>query len=233
MLSPSQLVGLDDSHLIQCNVGQKAFMLHPQVSRDLLALKAAAEQAGMNLCIASGFRSFERQQLIWNSKMSGERVSLDIHGQPVDLATLSERNKIATVLLWSALPGTSRHHWGSDFDLYDANATSAERPLQLTQQEYLSGDQQAFFGWLRTAAPRFGFFFPFDGVHSGYQFEPWHISHLATWHKIKAQLTPQSLYQTISQQSVLGFESIANEFNRIYTDYVLAVNEGDLDGIFD
>ena len=26
------------------------------------------------------------------------------------------------ILLWSALPGASRHHWGTDFDVFDRAA---------------------------------------------------------------------------------------------------------------
>lgn len=54
-MTPEQLTGQTDTHLISVMVGQKAFQVHPQVSADLLALKQAAQDAGFNLCIASGF----------------------------------------------------------------------------------------------------------------------------------------------------------------------------------
>ncbi|WP_394241777.1 M15 family metallopeptidase [Vibrio astriarenae] len=228
-MKPSELVGLSTSHLVECLVGSKHFLIHPTAQLDLLRLKSAASDAGFNLCIASGFRDFERQKAIWNSKMLGQRPTLDKHDQPIDMPSLTEQEKVFSVLLWSALPGTSRHHWGCDFDLYDHNAVSPQTPLQLTQNEYLAGPQHSFFQWLKTHAKQFGFFFPFDGKRSGYQFEPWHVSHYTTWQEIRRELKSHILLEVILEQGLLGEETIEKQFEHIYTQYVMSVNEGDLD----
>lgn len=71
-MTPEQLTGKVSTHLVETLFGQKAFLVHPKVVTDLLALKEAATQAGFNLNIASGFRDFDRQMSIWNRKMSGD-----------------------------------------------------------------------------------------------------------------------------------------------------------------
>ena len=40
---------------------------------------------------------------------------------------------------FSALPGASRHHWGTDIDVYDANAVSSDYVVQLSLKEVGSG----------------------------------------------------------------------------------------------
>ncbi|MDR9826016.1 M15 family metallopeptidase [Vibrio sp. FNV 38] len=227
-MKPSELIGLASTHLMKCQIGQKTFSLHPMVKRDLLRLKHAADNAGFNFCIASGFRDFTRQQLIWDGKMKGSREVLSFDGQLINIDALSEKEQVDAVLIWSALPGTSRHHWGSDFDVYNALATSKSQPLQLSQEEYLTGPQTEFFLWLKRHAETFGFFFPYDGVHSGYQFEPWHISHRATWQNIKTQLAKEPLLTAIVNHNIVGVSTIVQQFDHIYTHYVLSVNEGKL-----
>ena len=71
---------------------------------------------------SSSFRDFARQLQIWNGKFSGERPMFDAGGRPARRGALSPRERIDAILLWSALPGASRHHWGTDLDLIDRNA---------------------------------------------------------------------------------------------------------------
>jgi hypothetical protein len=47
---------------------------------------------------------------------------LDAHNQPLDALQLGETERLHAILHWSALPGTSRHHWGTDLDIYDPTA---------------------------------------------------------------------------------------------------------------
>ena len=107
------LCGLDD-HLIDRDT-----MLHRQIIEPLHLLQEAATVAGFNLTVASAYRSFERQLSIWNAKAEGRRVVLDSAGLPVDMMALDPWQQVQAILRWSALPGASRHHWGTDLDIYD------------------------------------------------------------------------------------------------------------------
>ena len=111
------LTGQTDSHLAEVSTLHQTLLAEHNVHHDLMALVNAADTAGFQLEIASGFRDFSRQLLIWNNKFSGQRTMLDSHSQPLDPSRLSDEEKLFAILRWSALPGTSRHHWGTDFDI--------------------------------------------------------------------------------------------------------------------
>jgi len=119
-LSPLELTGRARTHVQQ--VDELGCALHPQAASALLAMRTAAQRDGIALQAVSGFRDFERQLTIWNGKYSGARALLDAQNKPLEAATLNEHERVAAILVWSALPGASRHHWGSDFDLIDRNA---------------------------------------------------------------------------------------------------------------
>ena len=195
-----QVLGLECGHLVR----RFDALLHPLVLDDLQALTQAAAQGGFELRIASGHRSFGRQLEIWNAKASGRRPVLDDSGAPLDLAPLSDEQRLHAICRFSAMPGASRHHWGSDMDIYDARACPPGYRLQLTAAE-AHGMFGEFHSWLDTALPRFGFFRPYRGQRAdGIAAEPWHISHAATaagfarildadmlaaqWHKCDIQL---------------------------------------------
>jgi len=224
-MSAEQLTGKVSTHLVDTFVGQKSFLVHPQVAQDLLALKDAATQAGFNLCLASGFRDFERQMLIWNRKMAGETTILDSQSQPMDVATLSEREKVLAILRWSALPGASRHHWGTDFDLYDRDSLPQGVSLQLEPWEYLTGHQQPFYAWLKHHLADFGFFFPYQEDRGGVACEPWHISHRATAQSCLAQLTLEVLQQQIQTSALIGKEVVLDNLESIYNQFITNISQ--------
>src|SRR4029450_11486998 len=115
-----QLTGRERGHL----VGPEAprCMLHRAAVRPFLAMREAAALAGFDLVPVSSFRDFGRQRAIWNAKFRGERAALDRAGKPMDMTPPGPGARVEAILLWSALPGASRHHWGSDVDVADGNA---------------------------------------------------------------------------------------------------------------
>ncbi|ENM5887668.1 M15 family metallopeptidase [Vibrio mimicus] len=223
-MTAEQLTGQTDTHLVSVLVGQKAFQVHPLVSADLLALKQAAHNAGFNLCIASGFRSFERQLAIWNLKMSGQKPILDEQSQPLDAATLSEAEKVLAILRWSALPGASRHHWGTDFDVYDRDALPENTDLLLEPWEYLSGHQSKFYQWLNAHLAEFGFFLPYQHGQ-GVGFEPWHISHRQTAQQCLSALTEPLLKKQLSAAAIEGKTAIQTMLPEIYQRFITNICE--------
>lgn len=108
-----------DKELLQTVPGTK-FLLHPQVREAFLKLQSLAALDGIDLQLISAFRPYERQLEIWNSKARGERELLYDNGRIIDFNSLSPEDLMWTILRWSALPGASRHHWGTDFDVFDA-----------------------------------------------------------------------------------------------------------------
>ncbi|RTZ15472.1 D-alanyl-D-alanine carboxypeptidase family protein [Vibrio aquaticus] len=223
-MTPEQLTGKVSTHLVDTFIGQKSFLIHHQVVQDLLALKHAADQAGFTFNIASGFRDFERQMMIWNRKMSGQTAILDSNSQPLDTSLLSEKEKVLAILRWSALPGGSRHHWGCDFDVFDRHALPADSTLQLEPWEYLTGHQQAFYLWLKDNLADFGFFFPYQQDKGGVAPEPWHISHKQTAALCLEQLTLSTLQQQLESSSLIGQEVVLDSLETIYNRYITNIS---------
>jgi LAS superfamily LD-carboxypeptidase LdcB len=223
-MTPEQLSGLTDRHLIPLQVGTKSFLVHPQVSNDLMNLIQAAKMAGFDFHIASGFRTFERQCSIWNRKFSGALPILDQNSTPLDTSKMSPKKLIYSILRWSALPGASRHHWGTDFDVYCHRALG-ESSLRLEPWEYQSGHQAKFSNWLRENLETFGFFLPYRLDIGGVSVEPWHISHRKTSTQCLAQLTVEKLDQILAQQHVLGKDTVRDELKTIYNRFILGISQ--------
>ncbi|HCG5286052.1 TPA: M15 family metallopeptidase [Vibrio parahaemolyticus] len=223
-MTPAQLTGTTDSHLQSTMVGQKAFLMHPDVANDLLNMIEAAKKAGFKMEIASGFRDFSRQRAIWNGKFEGELPILDSNSQPLNKAALSNEEKLKAILRWSALPGGSRHHWGCDFDVYARNLLPPGTKLQLEPWEYLEGHQLAFYCWLKDHIDEFGFFFPYLQDLGGVAIEPWHISHKVIGQQCAAQLNAEmlkdELFRQNQQHNIAGLESILNNLDSILSTYI-------------
>ncbi|WOJ98067.1 M15 family metallopeptidase [Congregibacter brevis] len=172
-----QLLGLHESALQE----RGGHRLQAPVWAALQCLTDAAVEAGFRLEVASAYRSYERQLAIWNTKLAGGRPVLDDDDQVVDLATLSEEECIRCVLRFSAMPGASRHHWGTDLDVFDAAAVGDDYRVQLSLAEVAaSGPFGPLHEWLDqriAAGESFGFYRPYDEDRGGVAAERWHLSY--------------------------------------------------------
>ncbi|OAJ92920.1 peptidase M15 [Vibrio bivalvicida] len=225
MMTPEQLTGQSTSHLVETVVGQKAFLVHAAVSQDLLALKQSATEAGFNFNIASGFRDFDRQTTIWNNKMAGKTDILDSDSQVINTESLSEANKVIAILRWSALPGGSRHHWGTDFDVFDRDSLPQGEALKLEPWEYLTGHQKAFYDWLSRNLHDYGFFFPYAQDLGGVAVEPWHISHKDVAEQCLKQLDASTLKQQLASTSILGKKTVLEQLETIYNQFISNISK--------
>jgi len=196
-LTGAQLTGRDESHLVELPCGQR---LQSAVARDLAALQRDARDAGFDLAVASGFRSFSRQLNIWNSKACGERPVHDDQGLALDMSCLSPEQQLHAILRFSALPGASRHHWGTDLDVFDAAAMPEGYRLQLSPREVAPGGMfDAFHTWLDQRIARgeaHGFYRPYGEDCGGVAPERWHLSHAPLSQACAGQLDAEILRQS-------------------------------------
>jgi len=222
-LNDGELTGQAHSHVAA--VADPPCQLHAQVVAPFLNLRRAAQTEGFDLAPISSFRDFARQLTIWNGKFSGERPMQGAGGARLDAATLTPRERIDAILLWSALPGASRHHWGTDLDLVDRKASEAGYQVKLTPAEFAPGGPfEKLDRWLTIHAPRFGFFRPFQGVRSGVQPEPWHFSFAPIAEKARQRLTPQVLRTAIAGAPLLGKEVVLEHLDELHARYVAAID---------
>ncbi|HVY83324.1 MAG TPA: M15 family metallopeptidase [Steroidobacteraceae bacterium] len=222
-LNPRELTGRAATHV--CEVPELGSRLHVDAVAAVLQLRAAAARAGIELAIVSSFRDFERQTAIWNGKYRGERPLLDRAGRPLDAASLDESARVDAILLWSALPGASRHHWGTDFDVIDRAAVPRDYRPQLTAEEFAPGGPFAPLNdWLGLHLARFGFFRPYTTDRGGVQPEPWHLSYAPLAGPALADLTLDVLYDAVEQSEILGRAAVLARLPEIHARYVMAVD---------
>ncbi|MCH7371381.1 M15 family metallopeptidase [Aeromonas sp. MR16] len=220
-MTQDQLLGLDESHLIL--VGRGPHRLTAATAAAFNDMQVAAAHQGHNLQAASSWRGFERQLAIWNGKWRGERPLLDAHNQPLDALQLTETERLHAILRWSALPGTSRHHWGTDLDIYDPDCLPTGTRLALEPWEYEEGGWfRDLSAWLGDHMNDFGFFLPFAKPlgGSGVAVEPWHISFALE--SADQQLDPEALALCLQQADIEGKACVLAHLDEILARYVTA-----------
>jgi LAS superfamily LD-carboxypeptidase LdcB len=221
-LSGLELTGRARTHVRE--VPEFRCLLHPQAASALQAMRTAAAHAGIDLMPVSGFRDFGRQLAIWNEKYSGARPLLDRDGQVLAADTLDEAARVAAILIWSALPGASRHHWGSDCDLIDCAALPAGATVELLGKHYApTGCYGPLAAWLARHAHDYGFFLPYDLDRGGVQPEPWHFSFAPVAVPAQAAMQPELLRAALADSDLRGWKSVSVELPHIFERYVSAV----------
>ena len=215
------LCGIDNRELV--DVPSPRCQLHRTVVKPLLELCDAARNAGFDLQVASSYRGFDRQLHIWNCKACGQRPVLDTAGQPLDIARLSERELVFAILRWSALPGASRHHWGTDLDVYDRSLIGEDYVVQLTVAETCGeGPFAAFHVWLSKELEKNnrGFYRPYAIDSGGVSPEPWHLSYAPLANSYAQQLTETVLREHIMASDILLKQTILDNLAEIYQRFV-------------
>lgn len=199
------------------------FQLEINTANAFNAMADAAKHAGITIGICSAYRSFERQLAIWNAKASGKRALLDANGQVINSEKLTDDALIDAILRWSALPGASRHHWGTDIDVFDANQINVSK-LQLVQQEYaVGGPCSQLHTWLMANSADFGFYFPYQAGKSGVSPEPWHLSYAPKSQAMLTQFRSQDLANILKQSDILLKTAILTRLDKLVDEYVFRV----------
>jgi LAS superfamily LD-carboxypeptidase LdcB len=150
LLDPLQLTGRSRSHVFQSE--EPRFAIHADAVEPFARMREAAATEGFDIEVFSGFRDFESQAEIWNRKFCGGRTLFDADGGALDYHALSEAQRVQCILNWSALPGASRHHWGTEIDVYDRAALPDGYRVKLLPEEVQPGASSigCTSGWTRT-----------------------------------------------------------------------------------
>ncbi|WP_133406946.1 M15 family metallopeptidase [Parashewanella tropica] len=213
------LYGLQQDHLIDVD----GILLESQTATAFVNMANAASNDGINISICSGFRDFNQQLNIWNNKASGKRPVLDINSQAIDIAKLSGAQLMRAILQWSALPGASRHHWGTDIDVYDVNNVSKAN-LQLITDEYSEhGPCSDLYQWLKQNSAKFGFEHPYQTGKSGVSSEPWHISYRPVSDTYLKAFDINDFNTVISAADIHLKNDILKQLNQLVENYVYRI----------
>lgn len=219
------LLGKTNEHLVPLE-GTNVF-LHKDILRDFHKLKLAAREAGFEIEVASGFRSFDRQKAIWDAKARGERKLLDDQGNELRFSDLSPKEVMFSILRWSALPGASRHHWGTDFDVFNG-ATQSRDQVELTTAECTgNGPAAEFHDWLDSQIAQkaaFGFYRPYREDLGGVAPERWHLSYAYLSDKYMVEYTYSLFKKNIEENDFLLKELLLEHSHEIFERYFLNIS---------
>lgn len=220
-MSTDIIFGKTTEHLVPVK-GTK-LLVHHEMLEDFLHLQESALEAGFDLQITSAFRDYQRQEKIWNSKARGERALMDSFGSPLIYQTLTSNEVMFSILRWSALPGASRHHWGSDIDIFNGKTQTLES-VQLVPSECEKGGPAAeLHDWLDMKMSKnesYGFFRPFASDFGGVSPERWHLSYWPVSNKLSSSYTFELFKQNILESSIMLKENVLEHLPLIYEKYI-------------
>ena len=193
-------------------------------------LRDDARTQGFDLRIESGHRSFEKQLSIWNRKARGELPLLDPRGIPMEASTLGPLELMWAILHWSALPGTSRHHWGSDLDVVDASAVPAGYEVQLTLEEVapdgMFGPMHTWLDQRIATGDSHGFLRPYLPGTGRVQPERWHLSHAPSAQRFEAAFSTEALRTHLATQPMELLPHVLKHLDAIVAEFTLPYFNG-------
>lgn len=185
--------------------------LHKEALDQFIHMYEAAKADGINLVIRSATRNFNYQKSIWEAKWNGSRVLSSGINAAKDIKEPVVR--AAEIMKYSAMPGASRHHWGTDIDM---NA--------FDNAYFESGKGKLEYDWLVANANTYGFYQVYTpkGAErpSGYEEEKWHW----TYKPVSKHLTAFAKEQ-LSDTTFHNFSGseLAPEL-KVVSDYVLGIH---------
>lgn len=157
-------------------VGDRKRLLAVSAAKGVEALFERGKEEGIYLCGVSGYRSYERQEELYQKK---RREQPKETGDPVH---------------WIAPPGASEHQTGLALDV---SCQAVDYQLDERFGETREGR------WLKRCAPLYGFIlrYPKGKEHiTGYGWEPWHIRYVTRSLALYLTLTGLTLEEYYEQK---------------------------------
>ena len=178
-------------------------------------MRQAAAKEGIDIKVVSAHRSYHRQREIWNAKYK----TLTLQGLPA-------KDAIQEIITYSTLPGTSRHHWGTDIDIID-NANPQSGDVLLAEKFYGDGPSSALRSWMNRNAADYGFLEVYTDHpnRKGFAHEPWHYTYHSLSKAYLEVLTNQVISEIAKDEQLLGRKFLDADFFKSYTtEHLLDIN---------
>ena len=210
--------GLGNPELVEI---QKGYFVDAAIVSDLNKLIEAAREAGFELRLESAYRPFEKQLSIWNRKARGELALLDAEGNPMERPA-DEEELMYAILTWSALPGASRHHLGTDIDVVDGKACPPGYEVQLTPAECagMFAKFHAFLDERFGSETSFGFNRVFVPGRGKIRPEGWHIAHLPTSRQRLESFSLETLHDIYKNTDIACKRVLLARLDSLAEDYI-------------
>lgn len=190
----------------------EGYYLRKETYESFKKMWEAAKADSITLTIVSATRNFYRQKAIWEAKWTGARKIEN--GTNAAQKYPDPKTRALKILEYSSMPGTSRHHWGTDVDLNDLDNFTFEQ-----------GQGKKVYDWLQKHAHEYGFCQPYtekgQNRPHGYNEEKWHWSYTP----VSKQLTEMAA-RRLQDQMIGGFQGAETALSiGIVKKYVLGINQ--------
>lgn len=190
----------------------EGYYLRKETYESFKKMWEAAKADSITLTIVSATRNFYRQKAIWEAKWTGARKIEN--GTNAAQKYPDPKTRALKILEYSSMPGTSRHHWGTDVDLNDLDNFTFEQ-----------GQGKKVYDWLQKHAHEYGFCQPYtekgQNRPHGYNEEKWHWSYTL----VSKQLTEMAA-RRLQDQMIGGFQGAETALSiGIVKKYVLGINQ--------
>jgi len=187
-----------------------------RVNEAFLDMNSAARKSGLSVRVVSSYRGFNHQNLIWTRKYNRYRSR-----------QLSSQTAVNYNIRYTAIPGSSRHHWGTEIDVVDGTVKTSQYPLN-TKHYHGNGMYKSFREWMDDNAHKYGFFrvYTNDYTRRGFRYEPWHYSFAELAKPMLKEYTERNIQNNLKYQELLGKRYFTDNFIDQYTkDNILGINK--------
>jgi len=208
-----QLIGKGNPDIVGDGYTDK---MHKDTKAAFLKMKAAAATDGLAIEGVSAYRSFQRQKEIFERKYNRFKKQ-----------GMSPEEAISKIIEYSTIPGTSRHHWGTDIDIIDGGTRL--RPSSVLQPEHFhgSGPFCKLKDWLNEHANSFGFFevYTNNANRKGFKYEPWHFSYKPVSLPMLQEYKQLDVKQILLDEAIEGANFFTDTFIEKYRqENILDIN---------
>ena len=210
--SLSQLIGKGNPDIVGDSYTTK---MHRETAVAFQKMKTAAAQHSIDIELVSSYRSFQRQKEIFEGKF-----------QRFTAQGLAPEAAIEKIIEYSTIPGTSRHHWGTDIDIIDR---SASRPDSVLQPQHFHGEGPfcKLKEWLDENSESFGFFEVYTDAlnRKGFKYEPWHFSYAPVSIPMLKEYRNLDIKAILQKEKIKGSEYFTDAFMSKYiSENILDIN---------
>lgn len=184
------------------------YKLQPIVFDALEKMKTAALKKGVRIDVVSAYRGFEHQNRLWERKFRKYKNQ-----------GLSTKQAVLKVTEYTAIPGTSRHHWGTEVDLRDYSKHNSPNLRSQKDSKYEK--------WMQENAHKFGFYLAYtdNKFRKGYKFESWHYSYREISKPLLIEYLKLDISKILKQEHILGNQIFTKKFIQEYiNEHVLGIN---------
>lgn len=193
----------------------EGFSLRKEAYDAYLKMSEAAAKKGIKIKAVSSYRTYAHQNRIWERKYK----QFTSYG-------LSPTDAINKIVEYSTIPGTSRHHWATDIDIIDDNATYSGDVL-VAEKFHGEGPFCKLKEWLDKNANRFGFYIVYtdNPKRKGFKYEPWHYSYAPISKPMLKEYRKLDIKEMLQKEKLMGNDYFTSEFiSKYISENILDIN---------